>query len=95
MVSEEKLQEAAAPYLANKHSYWPDFLNKAPSANCRRYVLLSFYTSSIGHGDEEAYAEKKDLEQRFTLEDWKHVARYAGNNPFAAKCRQMIKQLGG
>ena len=37
--------------------------------------------------------ERKDLETRLDLEDWKHLRKYAGNNPWLTKCCEMIRKL--
>ncbi len=84
------LKESVDSFLENP--YWKKYHDEAPSDACRKYVELDFYYSDTE--DDEAAEAMDALEPSLSAEDWAYLAKYAGNIPFAAKCRQMIKNLG-
>lgn len=91
----QKLKESVASFTVNP--YWKKYLDGAPSDECKRYIKLNFYLSDLDEldGDEKAGVIERmnGCEKKLGLEDWKHLLKYAGNNPFAGKCRKKIKEL--
>lgn len=85
MTWEEKLQT----FLDNP--LWREALDACPSAACRRYMedglVNGFYC-----GDDPGHPTRF-LEKQLTLQDWKHLKKYAGNTPFKAKCARKIEAL--
>lgn len=79
-------------FLKNPH--WKEYYKKAPSDACREYIANEFCFSLFGEDDDRT-KQDAELEGLFTVEDWKHLGKYAGNNPFRGKCREMIKKLDG
>ena len=75
------------------NAYWREDYETAPSENAKKVVALGFYYSDTD--DEEAARLMDELEESFTLEDWRHQLKYNGNNPRVAFIRKKIQQLGG
>ena len=99
-MNEKKIKEAVNAFI--KNSAWKSYYEDAPSKVCKRYVELDFYRShdySALYPDsaelKAVRAEQKKLQERMSLADWKHLAKYTGNNPFRAKCMEKIKALSG
>lgn len=90
----EKLNESVESFVENPH--WAKYLDDAPSGACKAYIKLNFYLSDIDSDGAEKIAviEKMDeYEGKLSAEDWKHLLKYAGNNPFAGKCKKKIAEL--
>ena len=85
-----KLKKAIGVFL--KNPYWKEYYETAPSEECKEYIEHDFYFSLFG-GSEEIEKRDKELEDLFSVDDWKHLAKYAGNNPFKGKCRKKIREL--
>ncbi len=89
---ETMCEKAMKLFLANKT--WKEYYETAPSEACRQYIRLEFCYSAY-LGPEDINERSARWEEQFTVEDWKHLARYAGNNPFRGKCRRKIRELTG
>ena len=97
-MDEKKIQKAVDEFIKNPS--WAEFYNNAPSKACKRYVALNFYLSdnysSILNDAAVLKALKKEqaeLEEKFKLSDWKHLAKYAPNNPGKKRILEKIKEL--
>ena len=97
-MNEKKIKEAVDAF--SKNSAWKRYYEDAPSKVCKRYVELDFYRShnySSLYPDsdelEAVHEEQKHLQDKMGVADWKHLAKYAGNNPFRGKCLEKIKEL--
>ncbi len=93
-VMEKEIRQAVENFSENPH--WKNYYDTAPSGACRRYISLEFYYSEnfLNGKDRVSFdEERKELEDKFGVEDWKHLAKYAGNNPFRGKCRKKIREL--
>ena len=91
----DKEMEAAVKRFT-KNPYWKKYYEEAPSDACKQYIALQFQNSASvadGEGTLNLKDEFKKCEDQFTLEDWKHMEKYAGNTPFRSKCRSKIKEL--
>ena len=90
----EKLKESVESFAENPH--WAKYLKEAPSDSCKAYIKLNFYLSDLDTDspEKEAVIEKMDAyENKLSADDWKHLLKYAGNNPFAGKCKKQIAEL--
>lgn len=81
-----------------KNDYWREYYETSPSEECKRYIEREFAESYLFFIDEcfEHVAEKdsrKALEHTLSINDWKHLLKYAGNNPFRGYCKNKIKEL--
>ena len=84
------MKEALDVFLQNPH--WKEYYETAPSEECREYIEHSFRLSLYGI-TPDIEKRDKELEDLFTVRDWEHLAKYAGNNPFRSKCKKMISNL--
>ena len=89
MTDEKKVKQALHVYL--KNDYWREYYENAPSDLCRRYIELDFADS--WYDDSEINKERISMYDVLGLEDWIHLRKYAGHNPFYARCEKMIRQL--
>ncbi len=95
----DKKEADAALELFSENDYWKAFHDKAPSVNCRERIEMMFYFSAFlaGNADEKREAEyvrqRDEIESRLSLEDWKYLLSYAGNNPWKKKCRDNVERL--
>ena len=90
----EKMKESVSSFTENPH--WKKYLEEAPSDACKKYIKLNFYLSDLEEDNEEKANVVKMMdscEETLGLEDWKHLLKYAGKNPFAGKCRKKIAEL--
>ncbi len=90
----EKLNESVSSFVENPH--WKKYLEEAPSGECKAYIKLNFYLSDIESDgpEKDAVIDKMNAyEDKLGLADWKHLLKYAGNNPFAGKCKKRIAEL--
>ena len=97
MIEKEKLDAAVRVFTNNP--YWKKMYDEAPSENCKEKVSLMFYYSlfsSMPESEKEEYRKyKAEVEDKLELKDWEHLCKYAGNNPWRGRCREMIRKLGG
>ena len=92
MELDEMIKKALDLFLANP--YWKEYYDNAPSEACREHIELDFVYSTF-FGPDSIDELNEAIEEQFTLEDWKYLYKYAGNNPFKSTCRAKIKELGG
>lgn len=91
---EKEIEKAVESFCENP--FWKRYYESAPSENCKRYIALQFYNSErvlSGKNAESLTDERNELEEKFGVEDWKHLAKHAGNNPFRGKCLKKIREL--
>lgn len=94
MFTAEMLQDAVDVFREN--DYWREYYDTAPSKECKFRIALSF-ANSLYHPVEVGKFKpiREKAEEPLKLEDWEHLCKYAGNNPWKGLCRQKIKELGG
>ena len=69
---------------------WKEYYDEAPSEECRKYITAEFCWSV--YDDRERETElKESILAEFSKTDWAYIGKYAGNNPFGARCRRMAK----
>lgn len=86
-----KEQEKAVKVFC-KNPFWKEYYETAPSDECKEYIGLQFGYSMNPKSDE--YNSRSDeLEDMFTIDDWRHLAKYAGNNPFRGRCIMKVREL--
>ena len=85
----EKTEKALKTFLKNEH--WKEYYETAPSDECREYIKREFVGSLYGNAGEES--DRKALEPTLSADDWRHLMKYAGNNPFRPYCRKKIAEL--
>lgn len=90
MKVEKDVKDALKLFL--KNPFWKKYYETAPSDVCKEYIALEFGYSMAPKSDKYA-SRREELEDMFTVDDWKHIAKYAGNNPFKGKCLRKIKEL--
>ena len=89
MIDTNAVKENLAEWLENPH--WAAFYNEAPSDKLKEYIALDFYYSESG---EDEVAEVLDaVEDELSLDDWKHLLKYSGNDPNRAKIMRRITEL--
>ena len=76
--------------LFRKNDFFREYYDKAPSYLCRQRIALQFLFSLCFVRDE-ALIQK--IEDKMSLEDWKHLYRYSPNNPIKAKYQKKIDEL--
>lgn len=87
-------KKAVERFLENP--FWKKYYEDAPSEACKKYIELEFTNSmsvADGKGMLDIKEESQKCEDAFGIEDWKHLAKYAGNNPFRGKCLKKIREL--
>ena len=70
---------------------WKAYYEEAPSDRCREFIALEFYYSDTE--DEETAQNMDKIEAGLGIEDLKHLAEYAGNNPRKAALIRKIETL--
>ena len=70
---------------------WKAYYEEAPSDRCREFIALEFYYSDTE--DEETAQNMDKIEAGLGIEDLKHLAKYAGNNPRKAALIRKIETL--
>lgn len=91
-MNEKKIKAAVEEFTKNPH--WKAYYEQAPSEACKRHIALEFYYSeSLGEVEnyDEYKAEREKLQGEFTREDWAHLYKYAGNNPWKAHCKKQME----
>lgn len=86
-----KTETALKKFMEN--DYWKEYYESAPSEECREYIKREFVGSLYPDAGEEA--DTKALEPTLKADDWRHLLKYAGNNPFRPYCRKKIRELEG
>lgn len=84
-----KIKEAVKEFC--KNDYWKEYYEKAPSENCKKYIEYTFVQSLFGV-DEDNSKNKKEVSNKLKYNDWKHLHKYAGNNPFKIFCEKKMKE---
>ncbi len=86
---EETIKRALRLFL--KNDYWREYYETAPDDLCRRYIELEF-ADSVTDIPEISEA-RRAMYDKLELQDWIHLEKYAGNNPFRSRCRSTIEKL--
>ena len=87
----DRMDENLNEWLENPA--WREYYEEAPSGKCREWIALEFRYSETE--DEETALEMDRMEEELSLEDWRHLYRYCGNNPRKKKIHDRIAALGG
>ena len=74
-----------------ENPYWAGYYNGAPSDKCKEYIALQFYYSE--YEDDDAAEAMDAMEADLTLDDWKHLLKYAGNTPEHGRILKKIEAL--
>ena len=70
---------------------WREYYETAPSIQCQTLIALEFWYSET---ESEAAVEAMGVvEEDLSLEDWKHLYKYCGNNPRRRIIEKRIEQL--
>lgn len=91
-MDEKKIRTAVDRFIQKPH--WRAYYEEAPSDACKRHIALEFYYSdNLGEiADYDEYrSEREKLQSKFTREDWTHLYKYAGSNPWKAYCRKQME----
>lgn len=78
---------------ALQRPFWREYYEEAPSDACKRFIALGFYSSACGEkvdNYEEYKAERAALQEKFTREDWTHLYKYSGHNPWRSYCKKKM-----
>ena len=76
-IPKEELQKNLEEWLENPA--WRKYYEKAPSEQCREFIALEFLYSD--EESDEIAAAMDEKEKGLTIQDWKHLYKYCGNNP--------------
>ena len=76
-IPKEELQKNLEEWLENPA--WRKYYEKAPSEQCREFIALEFLYSE--EESDEIAAAMDEKEKGLTIQDWKHLYKYCGNNP--------------
>ena len=76
-IPEDGLKANLESWLENP--FWREYYEEAPSDICRTIISLEYWESEYRTG--AAHCAIKDLEDDLSVEDWRHMYRYCGNNP--------------
>ena len=87
---EEKIRNAMKIFMQNK--FFKEYYENAPTDACKKYIEYEF-VYSIYLEPENIKELNEKLEEEFGLEDWRHLYRYSGINPFRGKCRRKIDAI--
>lgn len=90
-MTKDRTQEAVAEFT--KNPYWQTYYEQAPSKQCKEHIALTFSYSLYGE-PKDIKSRKEKIEAGLKLEDWQYLYEHAGNNPFKAKCKAKIEELG-
>lgn len=86
---QEKVQAALRLFLENP--YWRRYYETAPSELCKQYIEQEFCYSQ--YTSPEAYETIIEIENMLSLDDWKHLLTFCGNNPRRAFIKKVIQAL--
>lgn len=89
MIDPNAVKETLAEWLENPH--WASYYNGAPSDTLKEYIALDFYYSDTE--DEEAAKSMDAMEDKLTLEDWKHLLKFSSPDPNRARIMRKIAEL--
>lgn len=76
-----------------KNPYWRKYYEDAPTEKSRELIALEFYYSE--YELDETIAELDRIEEELSLEDWKYLLKWCGNNPRKKIIHDRIVALGG
>ena len=76
-----------------ENPYWREYYEKAPSGKCREVIALEFLYSELE--EDEVLEQLDEAEKELSLEDWRYLYRYCGNNPEKKRIHDRIVELGG
>ena len=76
-IPKEELQKNLEEWPENPA--WRKYYEKAPSEQCREFIALEFLYSD--EESDEIAAAMDEKEKGLTIQDWKHLYKYCGNNP--------------
>ena len=76
-IPKEELQKNLEEWLENPA--WREYYETAPSEQCREFIALEFLYSD--EESDEIAAAMDEKEKGLTIQDWKHLYKYCGNNP--------------
>ena len=88
---ERKVTENLKEWLVNP--YWREYYEDAPSDKCRELIAMEFYYSEFEL--DETAAELDRIEEELSLEDWRYLLKWCGNNPRKKIIHDRIAALGG
>ncbi len=88
---EKEKERALEEFLENP--LWKEYYETAPSDLCKSYIEYEFLYSNTDRYENEAVAILKEIEKDMDVDDWRHLMKYCGNNPFKGICRKRIKEL--
>ena len=94
MIDKQKVDAAVGFFTGSP--YWKEMYENAPSDRCRERIALTFYYSTFfDEADADgSYTEaRKAAEDGLSLEDWKYLLKYQGNNPGRLLIRKRIREL--
>ena len=70
---------------------WREYYETAPSIQCQTLIALEFWYSET---ESEAAAEAMEcVEKDLSLEDWKHLYKWCGNNPRKGVLARRIQEM--
>lgn len=84
------MDKRAELFMGNE--YWAQYYNNAPTEACKRFVELQFINSVAEITSKEA-SGWSNIKSSLTKNDWEHLLKYAGNNPFKLYCRKKIAEF--
>ena len=90
MANENNVRLSLERFL--KNDYWREYYETAPTEKSKRYIALKFYWSTFIDADDYQ-DEVRELKETMSIEDWKHLYKYSGDNPFRPYCLSMIRKL--
>ena len=85
----KEIQSTLQNWLRNPA--WKAYFDEAPSDKCKEFIALEFYYSDTEN--EEIAQEMDRIETELGIEDLRHLAIYAGNNPRKAALIHRIEKL--
>ena len=92
----DKSKVNAAVEFFTENPYWKEIYENAPSEECKKHIALNFYYSTFfdeARDDEEFFKLSEDVDNSLSLDDWKYLLKYQGNNPGVVKIKEKIREL--
>ena len=89
MADTNEIKEVLQEWLENPG--WRKYYEEAPTDECRAFIALEFYYSDTE--DEEVSEKMDEIEATLGVEDLKHLARYAGDNPRKGALLRKIAEM--
>ena len=91
MIDPKDYERAIQSFRQNP--FWRGYYDDAPTERLKEWIGYQFCFSSGVKPKDDVISNLKRLENELNYQEWEYLHKYAGNNPFKARCRRMMEEL--